>query len=400
MSLKLRNALMVSLEADDVELMNPVTDQQETNIDEVLLEINEAAEPVAEADQVVDVLETAEASVESLAVALEGYIADGGMSPQTAQAHNVGMANALRGLPLDADRFTVSSESFGGHGDKLTASQEALEKVKETLDKLWEGIKNAVKKAFAAVATFIATIGTSSRAIKAAGVALVKKAASTSGKAEGEMEATAAAKALHKGNGLNQSVGSMLKEIAAGGKGVAASAKAAEGALNTIAGEIASGHYTDDNASRAAFAETVMKSLPSGELPGGYTIEVSDASVPTLTQTSPLNLKEVKVKVPELAEIKMIGQGIQEVADFLNSYSTSTFKSLQASVEKFIANQDKLVKKAGFSKEETAKTRDGLKATTKLAAVARGCGPQYLRYAASAAKAAYSFGNKALAQYK
>ncbi len=399
MSNALRNALMSSLESE-VEQINPLTDHQETNLDEVLLEINEAAEPVAQAEEVVEVLETAEASVESLRSSLEGYIEQGGMSPQTATAHKVAMQIALQKLPLDVDKFTLSTESFGGDMDKLVASQEALEGVKEALAKLWEGIKNAVKKAWAAVVNFITTFGKSARAIKAAGQDLVKRAAATKGKAEGEFDATAAAKALHVGNKFDGNmVGARLKEVVAGGAAVTASAQAAEAGLKELAGKIASGHYEGD-ADRHAFADKVFKALPDKELPGGKGFEVGKSGESVLTTVTPLNITKVEVAAPSIEQIKQIGQGIVAVGDWLEKYSNGTFKALQKSVDQFVADQDKLVKKAGFSKEETEKTRAGLKDVTKASAIAKGAGPAYLSYAANTAKAAYGFGKKALAQYK
>lgn len=398
MSRALRSALIASLE-NDAETINPLTDHQETNIDEVLLEINDAEAPVTEADQVVDVLETAEVAIEAIAASLEAHIEEGGMSPQTARSHNVAMENALRGLPIDADSVNVSSEAFGGHGDKLSASMEAMEKIKETLAKLWEGIKNAVKKAWNAVKTFIATIGTSSRAIKAAGQDLIKRAGSTKGKAEGKMNGLSITKALHVGGDLKGSVGSALAAIVTGGTGVVASAKAAEAGMKEVAGAIAAGRPFD-NAEMTDFAKKVDGPLPTNELPGGRKIEFNDSGVAVLGTGSKVNKVSVEMAVPSIEEIKAIGQGIVKVADFLDTYSNRTFKDLEKSVEQFIAQQDKLVAKAGFDKEETAKTRGALKGVNKISNLARGCGPQYLSYAAGAAKAAYSFGKSALGQYK
>jgi hypothetical protein len=263
MSRSLRNALIASMESDDIELMNPLTDQQETNIDEVLLEINEGAEEVQQADEVVEVLEDAEESMEALAASLEAHIAEGGMSPQTARTHNVAMSIALRGLPINVDRVTVSSESFGGHGDKLSASMEALEGVKETLKKLWEGIKNAIKNAWAAVTNFVATLRKSAPVIAAAAAKLKVRAEALKGaklKGDGKMDAVAAAKAFHVGGKFDGDVAGALRKIENGVSGVDKSSKAGAIELRKIAGKITSGTF-DPVADYTALGKAIMAPL-------------------------------------------------------------------------------------------------------------------------------------------
>ncbi|MCY1276115.1 hypothetical protein D9M70_247700 [compost metagenome] len=114
-----------------------------------------------------------------------------------------------------------------------------------------------------------------------------------------------------------------------------------------------------------------------------------------------INLKDdaTEIATPNKAELVSIGNEIVAVGKMIVDFDKKYFKDLEKSVNDFISKQDALVKKAEFSKEETDKVRAGLKEFKKFSSVARACGPDYMSYAANAAKAAFNFGKKALAAY-
>ncbi len=407
----LQQALNVSMEsADPLENaeLNPVTETTTVAVDEVLEEIREGAEVVEEHDEAVEELEGAAESLESLITSLESAIADGGMNPQAADIHGRAMAIALRRLPIQAEEHVVSTESFGGTGDKLTASMEALEGAKAALAKIWEAIKNVVTSAYKAVVNFVRSIGKSAAALTRAGKMLIAQANSVSGAPKkNEVDATAVAKWLHKDGKLPDSVGRALNEIVTNYSGVAQAATVAKDEIIKLVGATASGRL-EKNEAESAYA-AMNKPLPTGELPGGRFIENDDV-VPKLVAKNNLKSDKNMIKTPSVQDIKYIGQSIIKVAEKIAEFDKKHFASLEKAIDKAVAEQDRLVKKIDFEDDKTTMgiKRDGdskkavrqaLNDFRKMSHVARAVGPAYMSYAASAAKAAYGFGKKALAAY-
>lgn len=398
----LQSALSVSLESDDLPMegaeLNPVTETTTVQVDEVLEEVREAGDAVEEHEEAVEELDGAAESLESLIASLESAIADGGMSPQTADVHSRAMANAVRRLPIDASQFTVSNESFGGTGDKLVASQEALEGAKEMLSKIWNAIKNAVIGAWKAVVNFVQTIGKSAAALNRAGKLLIASANSAKGDAKGKkIDATGVAKLLHVNGDFDGNVAGKLATIVSNGAKVVNSAKVAQSELTKLAGAVASGMGGDEN---VGTGDAIYKALPQGALPGGREIieqEKGGYIMPKLVSNVELKLAKVELAVPDAAAIKGIGQGIIKIAQFIDDYDKKYFKGLQKSIDEFVTKQDKLIVRMELEKEETQKVRKQLNDFKKISSIARAVGPDYLGYAASAAKASFNYGKKALA---
>ena len=398
----LQSALSVSLESDDLPMegaeLNPVTETTTVQVDEVLEEVREAGDAVEEHEEAVEELDGAAESLESLITSLESAIADGGMSPQTADVHSRAMANAVRRLPIDASQFTVSNESFGGTGDKLVASQEALEGAKEMLSKIWNAIKNAVIGAWKAVVNFVQTIGKSAAALNKAGKLLIASANSAKGNAKGKkIDATGVAKLLHVNGDFDGNVAGKLATIVSNGAKVVNSAKVAQSELTKLAGAVASGMGGDEN---VGTGDAIYKALPQGALPGGREIEEQEKGgyiMPKLVAKVDLKLAKVELDVPDANAIKGIGQGIIKIAQFIDDYDKKYFKGLQKTIDDFVNKQDKLIQRMELEKEETQKVRKQLNDFKKISSIARAVGPDYLGYAASAAKASFNYGKKALA---
>jgi len=408
----LQQALAVSMESADPlenEELNPVTETTTVAVDEILEEVRDQSDVVEEHDEAVDELAGAAESLESLITSLESAIADGGLSPQAADIHSRALAIATRRLPVDASDYTVSTESFGGTGDKLVASMEALEGAKKLLADIWNAIKTTVINAYKAVVNFVRTIGKSSAALTKAGKILIAQAGSISGNAKtAEIDATGVAKYLHKDGALKTSVGAGLMEIVSKYAGVAQSASIAKDEIIKLAGATASGRL-EKNESQEAH-DKIIKALPSDELPGGRFID-TEGEMPKLVVKTNLKADTNNVKTPSAQEIKSIGQSIIKVAEKIGEYDKKHFTALEKAIDKAIAEQDKLVKKIDF--EDDKKTlgvkhagdskkavREALNDFRKISQIARSVGPAYMSYAASAAKAAFSFGKKAVAAYK
>jgi len=408
----LQQALAVSMESADPlenEELNPVTETTTVAVDEILEEVRDQSDVVEEHDEAVDELAGAAESLESLITSLESAIADGGLSPQAADIHSRALAIATRRLPVDASDYTVSTESFGGTGDKLVASMEALEGAKKLLADIWNAIKTTVINAYKAVVNFVRTIGKSSAALTKAGKILIAQAGSISGNAKtAEIDATGVAKFLHKDGAMKTSVGAGLLEIVSKYAGVAQSASIAKDEIIKLAGATASGRLEKHESQEAH--DKIIKALPSEELPGGRFID-TEGGMPKLVVKTNLKADTNNVKTPSAQEIKSIGQGIIKVAEKIGEYDKKHFTALEKAIDKAIAEQDKLVKKIDF--EDDKKTlgvkhagdskkavREALNDFRKISHIARAVGPAYMSYAASAAKAAFSFGKKAVAAYK
>lgn len=393
----LMNALSVSMEGIDptenIEI-NPVSEETTVAVDEALDEMNSAEEVVEEHDDAVEELESAADSMESLVVALESAVKAGGMSPRTADMHNRAMAIAVRRLPIDAEHFTVSTESFGGTGDKMTASMEALDGAKELLSKIWTAIKNAVVKAWQAVVNFVTTLGKSARALKKASEVLRIQARDINGEAKTkEIDAKAIAKALHV-DGKFTTASSALKTINQKGRDVVAFTVQSTGALKEAAAAVAT------SAESIEVAVDFSK-LPTEQLPGGYIVKIGEGEGKMPKFVLDKNFDEdVKVPTPNRAEVIAISDAIGEIAALVENFDGKFFKNAKKEIDQAISKVDREVKKLEADKEDKKEARSNLRQFRKAANMPRSVGPEYMAYAARSAKAAFNFGKKVVAAYK
>lgn len=416
----LNAALAVSLESAGVdgEEINPVTSETVVELDEVLEEVREAGETVAGEEDAVDVISEAADSMESLIASLEAAVAAGGMSPQTADMYGRGLANAVRKLPIDKSQFSVSTESFGGTADKLVASQEALEGAKELLSKLWEGIKKAVLNAWNAVKGFYERIGKSGPAVVAAGKSL-KSAA-------GQVKGTPGEKITVGGGALAAlSVGGTFDPVKALGAvvegydvGVKNYGSKILSSLSPLIATVESGQVSPQRLNeaaakvdlKAALSDSMQGKLPNGyffdlTLPEGYVNGSADLAV--LSKTS-LKLSKGEAKKPASAEIgHPSSSDIAALADKVIAIGNAMIaaKSVMGMAEKgvnaIVKAGTKLAGQGGtLDKEELAGAKAVMAQLNKASRLLTGCGPQYLQYMGSTAKAAVSFGHSVLKGHK
>lgn len=371
----LREALAAALESADNELPDGVSPEE--NLSEALMETEDAAQEAEEAEDVVDELEDAVDSTEAIVSALESHVADGGMTPQTALSHNVAMENVLRKLPLDVNRFTVSSESFGGTQERLVASQEALEGAKALLQKLWDGLKNAWTKAWNAVKTFFATIGKSAKALKA-GAADLKNKAGSSGKSLKEGVSKIEVPAALVTGSSDANVYNGLNAIVKKGNELGGGIKAVTDKVGRIANFIGKGKISDEG-----LEEHLKKIAESASLDG----------LPGQDK----NGKATEISVPGVNEAGNIAQGVTQIADYLSKFSEKEYKEMEKAMQATISKVDAEVKKADA--ENATSMRQQLTALNKASTELRKASTGFNSYAAKTAKNALSFGYKILKQY-
>jgi hypothetical protein len=412
----LHSALNVSMEGIDPNAsqeINPVTEETIVAVDEVLEEARGDSAIVEEHDEAVEELSQAADSMESLIASLESAIADGGMSPQAADVHGRALAIATRRLPIDASEFTVSTESFGGTGDKLQASMEALEGAKALLSKIWEAIKNAVQGAWAAVKNFFATMGKSGPAVVAAGQSLKQRAAA----AKGQNPSVA-----------KISMGMALNFLVVGGKAVPAQALSAINhgydvgvknytskilaALNPLYQAIQKGEVHPDRLKAVAGSINVEACLTEdmkGKLPGGYYFDLTvgnkegldglaEASL-KLSQDKSAKVSEAEFDLPSVDEIGKLADQIVNMGKLIIA-SKAVAGMAEKGINDAVKAGNSLVAKGDtLDKTEAGSAKAVLAKLNKAARLTTGCSHQYLSFMGSAAKASASFGAKVLAQY-
>lgn len=374
----LREALAAALESAENELPEGVAPEE--NLSEALMETEDAAQEAEEAEEVVEELEEAVDSTEAIVSALESHVADGGMTPQTALSHNVAMENVLRKLPLDATRFTVSSESFGGTQERLVASQEALEGAKALLQKLWVGIVNAWNKAWAAVKTFFATIGKSAKALKAAAADLKNKADAASGYdvKEGVTQIEIPASLLI-GSTVTSTVSGNLAKVAQKGDSMGNLTKSAVSKLQVIANQLSTG-----NGNTFEIAAEVAKLTTEAGI---------DDSLPGQGKLS----GKQQAAVPDVKEAVKIAEQVKKIADNLETYSNNEFKSMETAINNALKAADGKVKRADEKEAEAMKKQ--IADLNKVGTSLRKLATSFNSYAATTAKVAIGYGHKIVKQY-
>lgn len=417
----LLSALNVSLESADLtenQEINPVTEETIVAVDEVLEEVRGGADDIEEHDEAVEELSEAAESLESLVSSLESFIADGGMSPAAADMHSRALAIATRRLPVNAADYTVSTESFGGTGDKLVASQEALEGVKKLLSNIWDAIRNAVRSAWNAVKEFFATIGKSGPAVIAAGQSLKKRAQA----AKGQKPVSAKISLM---TGLNHLVidgkldmaGSLAAIVHGYEVGVKQYTTKMVANLSPLMQAVYKGEVHPDRLKEAAAKIDLKAALPDdmkGKLPGGYYFDMTlpdsyvngGTDLEVLSKAS-LKLSQDKSKVVKGSEFEMPSvEAVEKMADQIINIgkAMSTAKSVQGAAEKGINDVvkagDKLVASGDtLEKDEVASAKAVLAKLNKAARLTTGCSHQYLSFMGTAAKAAASAGTQILKQY-
>jgi len=418
----LQSALNISLESasEENQEINPVTEETIVAVDEVLEEVREDSAEVEEHDDAIEELSDTAESLESLITSLESFVAGGGMGPQAADMHSRALAIATRKLPINSSDYTVSTESFGGTGDKLVASQEALEGAKKLLNSIWDAIKNAVVSAWNAVKNFFATIGKSGPAVVAAGQSLKKRAQSAKGgKApesgkislgnavsylviEGKLAPAAALSAINHGYdvGVKQYTTKMTAALSPLIQAVY-NAEVSPERLKAAAAKIdLKAALPDDMKGKLPGGFYFDMVLPESYVNGGTDLEVLSKASLKLSQNKSKAVKEAEFDLPSVEEVEKLADQVIAMGKLMIAS-----KQVAGQAEKGINDVVKAGTKLAASgdtldKAEVAGAKAVLAKLNKAARLTTGCSHQYLSYMGSSAKAAVSFGTAVLKKYK
>lgn len=403
MSSNLRNLIVASLESAEIQIMNPVTDQQETNIDEVLLEVAESSVEVGDADRAVEVFTETEEQVQDLSDNLEEQISTESLNPAVIRTHNIAMANALRPLAshYDVARVTVSHESFGADMDTKTASLEALEGAKKALKDIAAAIISAVRAAYEAAKNFFINMGKSGQAIANKAGQLSSAAGSVSGKtAEGKVSASGAAKYLATGGSMTiddaiKAIGTVETVLRTIGANTEASAQV----LLEVGLQAADGSF-DAGAVGVKLSNAAFKGLP-GVLPGNYRIKQVVGATPSISFAKEgAHDGEFEIDAPDAAKIKQLADATRKLGLAMMEFDKKHFKKLEANTSKLLSDLQKEAVKAEKDPTAAAALKANLSKVSKLAHFAKSVSQQYLSYAGNAGKAALALGSASVKAYK
>ncbi len=398
----LRDLIVASLESGGVEIMNPVTDQQETNIDQVLLEVSEATNEVNQADNAVAVFTETEEQVSDLADNLEEQISTESLTPAVIRTHNIAMANALRPLSehYDLTKVTVSHESFGADKDISTASLEALEGAKKTLRDIAAAIVSAVRSAYQAAKNFFINMGKSGVAISNGARALKTKAGQLGTKPSGKkVNASGAAKYLATGSSLSIADAiSSIKTIETTLKTIGANTEAAAGVLLEHGLKASEGSF-DAGAFGVALGTASFKGLP-GVLPGNYRIKQVAGATPSISfNKEGAHDGNFEIDLPDASQIGQLADAIASLGTEMSNFDKKHFKKLEANTEKLLKDLQKEAVAAEKNPAAASALKANLSKVSKMAHFAKSVSQQYLSYAGNAGKAALSLGGQAAKAY-
>ena len=261
----------------DENLINPVTDMSETEISEVLEEVQESANEVDKTEEMVEILEEESAALESI---LETVAAkEDGMTQGEARLFSAAIESIARRCYIpDATRLVPAIESYADGQDRLAASLEAADSGKNILVRMYEAIKAALLKMYNSIKDFFKSFGKSVEALRAGSLNLRKRAEAVidTGKTKaGKVKAKSFANTLSVDGEFKVSYltdGKVLIDTLD-------AMKATTNARKEIVKEIISiekwPEGTDMDTKKKEMEGRVQKVLGKLQMPGGYTMQAS-----------------------------------------------------------------------------------------------------------------------------
>jgi hypothetical protein len=100
--------------------------------------------------------------------------------------------------------------------------------------------------------------------------------------------------------------------------------------LSNAAVEIAGGTF-ELSAAREALVNVIERANPTGDLPGGYTFELSESNVFSMVKGDEYT-GNTEVPLPSVEQVMMIADRIEQVAKAVVAYDKSAYKALEANV--------------------------------------------------------------------
>lgn len=354
MSKSLRT-LFVSVEDENDINETTLEVSSDNTMEEEVAEVTEAGIEVIEAEDDVEELHEIAEGLESIVASLEAAVEDGGLDAQAAIFMQHAVNGYTRRVGLEAETIVPSLESFGGASGKAAATTISVEGVKETIQRVWQAIKNAVAKAITAAKNFFAKIFGGVKKLRERHGALSKTVNDLSGKkAEGKIKVAAANTLRYNGKVDASSVATGLKNTAEVGDKVfnkltAGAASFYSNAAQKIANKDAL-EKSDQNALEALLTEANAKFVVASKEITSYTKAMAgDASFKS-------EGKESSSMIPTLKK-GVIGSNVNEGIE-IDVPSQSDLKSMLDSLDtiiKLMENKKSTVESLSTAREETVK---------------------------------------------
>lgn len=366
-------------------------------MDEAKAHYDEALREVDSSERDLYILEDAGVKLDEMIVSTESFLASGGLSVNQAHRLSLRMESAYSTVGLEGlveNRFP-SMESFGSSDSRVTATNVALEDLKEKAMAIGKAILEKLKQIIEFIGNFIGSVLKSLPVLKKRAQALLKAAESKSTtKADGKMPNYNGAAVKYDGK---PDAASIIK------------------GLNATATQLA-GFMDGTIEYQNALAEIVSKEVPNpGKNEGDANFKAAEAKFDELAlKNSKLMVTiigDVKTEfkngmlavvrdggnvpgdsnLPSIANIEAIAKGALKVIEALESK-----KGKLDELKKI--NQDMANKVKGLDS-----TRDKLLIKLYLWGARKGMGAHATRlcnYAYTGTSAAIAYGEKALKQYK
>lgn len=415
--MKMRSAMTAfraSLESADENLATEVVlAGGEDSMENGLLEVQEAAQEVADNESAVDELTEVAEGLEEIADAVETAAEDGGLNPQAAEMLALGVESYTRRLGIES-RVIPSLESFGGASNRQQATRVSLEGLRETIENVWNAIKAQIQKLITWVRDYYQRVWAAAPKIRKRAEDLLAKVDGLDGKTAKDktVEAGGIVKALHLGGKFPADLGAEVKRVSAsvktalagsnteytanaeliatGVEGVSAdnSEKLIEGLKkflgdSTLLADTTSiGATNGPDAGDDRFGNDVDVKR-SAELPGGVAIFASSRKAAQLNEkalgadhVSSISIKvmpfskkapDVKAEMPvlDIATMRAVCNGVVELTTEIENFKRD-FEKADKAKAKIVKAGDKFSDSIKRSKELSADAKTAANATMKM----------------------------------
>lgn len=196
---------------DEGTLIDPTTDEGEQSFEETQTDAEEISADVDQTEDTIDKLEDTQEAFEQVARILQNGIENnGGVSPETLEALRVAMEYRAfdRGLV-----YSVMPTVEACSRNKLVASNEMMDTVKDTMKKIWEKIKEMFKKLVAMLKNLWIKLFDGAKRLKKKAEKVRDRANNTTGTIEDKKIELSFAGSLTDGDGKPYSEADFIKAI-------------------------------------------------------------------------------------------------------------------------------------------------------------------------------------------
>lgn len=430
---RMHRGLVAAIEEEEVAVAPTEELNNAESLETELLEVNDSATEGAEDQAQVDEATDAVEALESMIVAMESAVANGGLDRNGAMMMNIGVESIYARVGIESNRRSSPAlESFGGTSSRIGSTQLALEDMKEKAAEIWKAIVAAITRAVEWVVDHFNKMFGAAEKLQKRAEAVMKKAEGQLGKQKNNSFDNSA---LFKKLAIGNNVSNM------GGAAAALNKTAQQALLNDVEIHVAAteefANMLDDidnkgpnfklapSGSGSKVGENEGFSTPNGmqttrgiQMPGGVAmIEVGPASpvqgTEALEMLAKCYSKIVKFdpkaqeakgeKLPTLSssDIQSIAKEVVGVGEKLEQFR-KPFAKLEKALKDVKSKAEKVGKQA--NSEEAADKK------ALYAAARKGCSnvPRYLSsapasfsvYALNTSKALLDYCEQSLKQYE